>query len=119
MGSCSVQGYGEKSPGIGAFVYPGSGATCDTRPASAGTTAVAVPADEQPCDLPAVQEVSCGCRSCLEPFQLFKLHYFSNSSAQCELESYTLLLATAMQSLLLCQFVVRIMEHDLFQVVLV
>ncbi|KAL0048951.1 hypothetical protein WJX82_003017 [Trebouxia sp. C0006] len=32
----SVQGYGQKAPGIGAFVYPGSGATCDTRPASAG-----------------------------------------------------------------------------------
>ena len=34
--ACSVQGYGQKAPGIGAFVYPGSGATCDTRPASAG-----------------------------------------------------------------------------------
>lgn len=27
----SVQGYGPKMPGVGAFVYPGSGATCDTR----------------------------------------------------------------------------------------
>ncbi|KAL0037126.1 hypothetical protein WJX79_001631 [Trebouxia sp. C0005] len=35
----SVQGYGQKAPGIGAFVYPGSGATCDTRPASAGQAA--------------------------------------------------------------------------------
>ena len=35
-GCCSVQGYGQKAPGIGAFVYPGSGATCDTRPVSAG-----------------------------------------------------------------------------------
>lgn len=26
----SVQGYGPKAPGIGSFVYPGSGATCDT-----------------------------------------------------------------------------------------
>lgn len=27
----SVQGYGPKAHGIGAYVYPGSGATCDTR----------------------------------------------------------------------------------------
>ena len=27
----SVQGYGPKAPGVAAFVYPGSGATCDTR----------------------------------------------------------------------------------------
>lgn len=29
---CSVQGYGEKAPGFGGFVYPGSGATFDTKP---------------------------------------------------------------------------------------
>ena len=28
---CSVQGYGPKAPGYPAFVYPGSGATCDTK----------------------------------------------------------------------------------------
>ncbi len=27
----SVQGYGHKAEGIEAYVYPGSGATCDTR----------------------------------------------------------------------------------------
>lgn len=27
----SVQGYGQKMPGSGAYVYPGSGSTCDTR----------------------------------------------------------------------------------------
>ncbi|CAG9462216.1 unnamed protein product [Pedinophyceae sp. YPF-701] len=30
----SVQGYGPKAPGLDAFVYPGSGATCDTRPSA-------------------------------------------------------------------------------------
>lgn len=93
MGACSVQGYGEKSPGIGAFVYPGSGATCDTRPASAGTTAVAVPANAQSCDQPTVQQVKLQLFSYLELFELFKIHYFSHSSARYELESYTLLLA--------------------------
>lgn len=33
----SVQGYGHKMPGVAAFVYPGSGATCDTH-TDAGTT---------------------------------------------------------------------------------
>lgn len=56
---CSVQGYGQKAPGIGAFVYPGSGATCDTRPASAG--AAAPPSVTQPNDLPTTEEVSCSC----------------------------------------------------------
>lgn len=60
MGACSVQGYGEKAPGIGAFVYPGSGATCDTRPASAGTTAMATTSAAQPYDLPTAEEVSPG-----------------------------------------------------------
>ncbi|KAL3144011.1 hypothetical protein ABBQ32_003818 [Trebouxia sp. C0010 RCD-2024] len=50
----SVQGYGQKAPGIGAFVYPGSGATCDTRPASAGATAP--PGVAQPNDLPSTEQ---------------------------------------------------------------
>ena len=58
MGACSVQGYGEKAPGIGAFVYPGSGATCDTRPASAGATATATPSAVQPSNIPTGEEVS-------------------------------------------------------------
>lgn len=36
----SVQGYGRKAPGIDAYVYPGSGATCDTRPEGKLETAV-------------------------------------------------------------------------------
>ena len=60
MGACSVQGYGEKGPGIGAFVYPGSGATCDTRPASAGGAATATPGVAQPQDLSTTGEVSSG-----------------------------------------------------------
>ena len=60
MGACSVQGYGEKAPGIGAFVYPGSGATCDTRPASAGATAMATTSVAQPYDLPTAEEVGRG-----------------------------------------------------------
>lgn len=39
---CSAQGYGEKAPGTGFYVYPGSGATCDTRPVQA---AAAEPSD--------------------------------------------------------------------------
>lgn len=32
----SVQGYGQKAAGVGAYVYPGSGATCDTRAPGGG-----------------------------------------------------------------------------------
>ena len=39
----SVQGYGHKAPGIEAFVYPGSGATSDTRPPRAPSV---LPGDE-------------------------------------------------------------------------
>ena len=28
---CSVQGYGPKGAGLGGHIYPGSGATCDTK----------------------------------------------------------------------------------------
>ena len=42
---CSVQGYGPKLPGVEAYVYPGSGATCDTlelqRKQAAATAAAA------------------------------------------------------------------------------
>ena len=44
---CSVQGYGEKAPGIGAYVYPGSGATCDTKPVHTGLPATQAAADGQ------------------------------------------------------------------------
>lgn len=41
---CSVQGYGPKAPGYPAFVYPGSGATCDTAQLAAAKVAEAAAA---------------------------------------------------------------------------
>lgn len=44
--ACSVQGYGPKMAGLDAYVYPGSGATCDTRaaPTKPPAAAAAAPA---------------------------------------------------------------------------
>ena len=60
---CSVQGYGEKAPGIGAYVYPGSGATCDTKPVQTGLAATQAGANGE--SLRARDAVSQSCLSLL------------------------------------------------------